>query len=301
MSEKKYPLQTYKIKRTTKTLGVDFNLFAPAEDDDSCSPLEMHNGFSRFVCTIIDKSNPAACVTPRANIPWRDLAGIKLKTEIAMQAYFLGGTREAISDDEQGIAQDGPAFTQKILLGSFKGKTPAEILIGNPQEKSNLLKTRDWLASNMETYPANKAQVQAIDEAVKLLEIGELQGAPAASNAPSSVLSIYKTEYKHMSQKNEQGNTLVYSINIIFDATKNYPFTMEISNCFAPIEVLPSGQHRPVMAKATHLTKSSMAMSDSEWIGLIYHLVDRKRDFELTNFRPLLNRAYSNSYQGNKS
>ena len=100
-----------------------------------------------------------------------------------------------------------------------------------------------------------------------------------------------------MTQKNEKGDTLVYSINIVFDPSKNYPFIVEISNCFAPIEVMSTGQHRPVMQKATHMTKSSIALTDSEWVGLITHLSDIKGYFELTNFRDLLTLAKNYSYQ----
>ena len=297
VKEKKYPLQTCKIKRTSKTLGVDFYLFAPTEEDNSCSPLELHNGFSRFLFTIVDKSNPSVNVTPRANIPSGDIACIKLKTELAMQAYFLGGNTDSNSNEENDF-KSRPAFTQKLLFGNGKGKTPAEILIANPQEKDNLLQTRAWLLPNVDKYPANKLQIEAIDDAIALLEIGELQESSAP---PSGVIvrPIYKTEYKHMSQKNEQGNTLVYSISIMFDSSKNYPFTIEITNCFAPIEILPSGQHRPVMNKATHAVKSSIALTDNEWVDMIYHLTDVKQYFELTNFKPLwgIAQKYSYSYK----
>lgn len=295
VTEKKYPLQTFKIKRTTKTIGVDCYLFAPERTDNSCSPLELHNGFSRFLFTIVDKSTPSTTVTPKANIPSRDLACIKLKTDIAMQQYFLGGT-PAVSAGDDNIFANSPAFTQKLFCNSYKGKTPAEVLLGNPQEKENLLKTKQWLQANVEKYPKNKEQIVAIDDALKLLEIGELQNAPSTP-ASSSVLSIYKTEYKHMSQKNEQGHTLVYSIDITFDASKNYPFTVEITNCFAPIEVLSTGQHRPIMNQATHTVKSSIALSDNEWVGLITHLSQVKTYFELTNFRPLYQMAQEYSYQ----
>lgn len=298
VKEKKYPLQTCVVRRTTKTLGVDCYLFAPTEDDTSCSPLELHNGFSRFLFTIVDKSNPSANVTPRANIPARDIPCIMQRTNLAMQALFLGNSPSVQNNDDSSLL-DSPAFTQKLFDNLHKGKTPAEVLIENPQEKENLLKTKAWLQANIDNYPKNKNQIVAIDDAIQLLEIGELQATPAAPTS-SSARDIYRTEYKHMSQKDEQGNTLVYAISITFDASKNYPFVVEISNCFAPIEVLTTGQHRPIMEKATHKAKSSIALSDSEWVGIIDQLYNVKTYFELTNFKPLYGLAQSYSYQYNK-
>ena len=297
--EKKYPLQTYKIKRTNKTLGVDYYLFAPERTDNSCSPLELHNGFSRFLFTLVDKSAPDVTVTPKANIPIKDLACIKQKTDIAMYLYFVGSSHPTNQDDEENLFANSPAFTKKLLSNNYKGKTPAEVLIENPQEKENLIKTKQWLQANIEKFPRNKEQIEAIDDALNLLEIGELQGSPSSSHATSrsSVLSLYKTEYKHMSQKNEQGYSLVYSISITFDASKNYPFTVEITNCFAPIKTLPSGQRHPVMEEATHKTKSSMALSDCEWVDLITHLMDVKKCFQVTNFKPMVQMAQEFSYQ----
>lgn len=285
---KNYPWQAASIKRMKKVLGVDAQLYAPTEED-SASPLELHSGFSRFLVTIVDKSGETT-VTPKANIPCRDIDAIKLKTDIAMQNYLVGNSQVDPSESSEFV--NSPAYTQQLAFGSYKGKTPAEILIDDPKEKDNLLKQKDFLQKNAEKFPANKKQIVAIDDAVKLLEIGELSASvkPAAT-ANSSVISIYKTEYKHFSQKNERGDSLIYSISIIYDKTKNYPFICEISNCFAPVEILPGGQHRPIMSKATNLAKSSMAMSDTEWVSLITHLTKLKEYFELTNFRPMLNMA----------
>lgn len=300
-NEVKYPLQAFKVKRTTKTLGVDSYLSAPDGSEKSCSPLELHNGYSRFLFTLVDKSNAGVTVTPRANIPARDIPCIELYSRIAAKEYLLGNTAAGSEEKEEGDLCNSPAYTQKILMGTYKGKTPAEILIANPKEKENLLQTKKLLSDNVDKFPANKFQIKAIEDAISLLEIGELQsGTPSAPKTSSSVKTIYKTEYKHMSQKNEKGDTLVYSISITFDASKNYPFNVEITNCFAPIEVLQSGQHRPIMNKATHMTKSSLALSDSEWISLIDHISSLKKYFELTNFKPLLTVAQNNSYQHNK-
>lgn len=296
----RYPVQAFKVKRTTKTLGVDAHLFAPQDDDLSSSPLELHNGFSRFVFTIVDKSNPSSVITPKANIPCRDIDCIKLKTEIAMQEYFSGGTIAStgtIQDNDEHVLKTGPAFTQKLLDNNFRGKTPAEVLIADPNAKEGLLRTKQWLQQNLSQYPKNASQIQAIDDAIMLFDMGELQDVTTDKQpATSSVLEIYKTEYKHLKQTNEQGNSLVYSIQVVFDKSKDYPFTIEITNCFAPIEVLPTGQHRPIMKKATHMAKSSMALSDNEWVGLISHIARVKEYFELTMFRPLFTKAMALAY-----
>ena len=283
-TKKRYPYQVYSVKRQSKVLGVDALLFTPTENDPS--PLELHSGFSRFLFTIVDKTS-STTVTPRANIPCRDVDYIKLATDTAMQSYLLGTNDQGGGNDE---LVNRPAFTQKLTSNLFKNQTPAEVLIAHPEDKSKLLDTKKWLEANLAKYPINKRQIEAIDDALQLLEIGELTSAvPPIKNA--SAFPIYKTEYKHFSEKDKQGNSLIYSISITYDGSKNYPFTCEITNCFAPIEVMPGGTHRPVMKQATHMTKSSMTMSAAEWVGLITHIAKVKEYFEITNFRSLFGKA----------
>ena len=283
-NKKRYPYQTYSVKRQSKVLSVEALLFTPTDNDPS--PLELHSGYSRFLFTLIDKTS-STTVTPKANIPCGDISIIKARTDIAMYSYLLGASAQSSVNDE---LYNRPAFTQKLASTLFKNQSPAEALIADPANKSKLLDTRKWLESNLSKYPNNKKQIDAIDDAIQLFDIGELTGAGAPAKSASS-FPIYKTEYKHFSEKDKQGNSLIYSISIIYDGSKNYPFICEITNCFAPIEVMPGGTHRPVMKQATHMTKSSIAMSDAEWVGLITHISNVKQNFELTNFRNLYSKA----------
>lgn len=283
MSENRYPKQAYAIKRQTKVMSVEAHLFSPTKE--SAPPLELHSGFSRFLVTIIDKST-STTYTPRANIPALDIPAILEKTKFAMQDYFLG----PVPSDSNNDFHSSAAFTQKLLAGVHKGKTPAEVLLANPEERDNLLKTKQWLEANLSKFAGNKAQIDAIQEAVTLLDIGELsEGTPVPSNTSSKI--IYKRDYKHFSERDERGNYLIYSISITYDRSKNYPFTCEISNCFAPIEIGPTGTHHPNMKMASHPSKSSLAMSDEEWFSLITHLSNIKNHFEEMKFSDLFTKA----------
>lgn len=282
----KYPWQIATVKRPKKILSIDAKFFLPGEQEN-VSPLEMHSGYSRCVVTIIDSSG-SSVMTPKANIVAGDIASIKFKTECAIQE-IMKGARATIPNDE---IIGGPAYTQKLMDKNYKGKTPAEILLKDPNEKDGLLRARNWLQSNLARYPGNKAQIEAIDEAIQLMEIGELRPCQPQEN----LLTIYNTENKYFTTKNERGFNQVYKISVMCDPSKNYPFVLNIMNCFAPVESLPDGKRNIKMSEAIDTVKSSISMSVDEWYSIIDRILTTMRNFETINFAQQFKLAYDNSF-----
>ena len=291
MAKNLYPWQTFAARRQTKVLSVEAYLSAPG--DDAASPLELHSGFSRFLLTIIDKDKKPTA-TPKANIPCRDLSVIVRRSEEAIRMLV----EKESSTDETNDLGTSAAYKQTLMFGVHKGKTPAEVLLKNPGDKEALLKDKKWLESNLSKFPANKAQIDAIDDAITLLEIGELN--PVSVFAPKGI-KIYKTEYKHFSEKDSEGNHLIYAISMYFDPAKKNPFICEISNCWAPIEIAPTGAHRPIMSQSRGEVKSSIALSEEEWCLMMDRMSSLKTYFELTNFRTLYARAVALDEENRKN
>lgn len=295
MNEMKYPWQVKAVRRKNKTLGADAQLFLPTEKEN-VSPLEIHSGFSRFVISIIDKQlENDAIKVPRANIPANDVPFIFRKTKIAMEKDFANSdTNKVESNSDFGTSV---AYTQKLTDKKFKGKTPAEVLLENPANKDELLRIKDWLTANLAKYKGNKYQIDAIDDAIALFEIGELSGETVQPEMQSNVITIYKSENKYMSQKDDGGNNLIYQISIVFDAGRKYPYVLNIMNCFAPVVDGEGGQKNIIMSSATNSVKSSFSMTENEWYTFIDRMYTTTKNFENMNFATQFDVAKSNSYQ----
>ncbi len=283
----KYPKQLDSVVRTDKTLGIDFELSTPTESEytnNKKMPLEMHSGFSRFVLTILVKGKAA-----KANIPASAAAYIQKKTELAMDrilTYKLEGSHE-----EESLSL---AYTQKIFGKNFNNKTAAEIL-QDPNMKNELIKQRDFLKQNMDKYKANKLQVEAIDDAIKLLESGKLDKKNV--NSSNKTFEIYNEDIKipNANKLDDNGNTFVYSISIICSLDRDYPFAINITNCYAP-PVNKGGKVTVEMSKAKDVTKHSILLSEEEFFRVVRKMSTSLDHFENLNFEKQLKLAKDNSY-----
>lgn len=293
---KNYPKQIRSILRRGKTLGVDAELYTPIEDNPKDnSPLEMHSGFSRFVFTLIDKDKSGNVVINKANIPANEISYIKKKTELAMQVM----DQMSLSGSSDSKVASGPAYNQKLLINGFKGKTPAEILSADPSQATNLLKGKAWLEANLAKYPNNKGQINAIDEGIKLLKEGKL--SKDVSTASFGPIEIYKVDFKPFTEKDEAGRRRIYGISIYCDPSKNYPFYININNCYAPVGRAPNGALNIAMSQAVNTTKSYIGLSALEWYSLIDRADSTIKLFEEMNFEKQFKISMKYAYQYAKS
>lgn len=286
----KYPHQAMTVKRKDMVLGIDFMPFYNKEQ-----PFEIHNGFSRAVFTLIDKSK-GGTVTPKANLPATEIDYVFEKTRIAMSSP---ATSAPASGGEDGMC-NSPAYTQKLFDKNFKGKTPAEVLLENPDAKDELLRVRGWLEQNVAKYKANAAQIAAINDALSLLEIGELKEPSGTPTVSSGTNVIYDSGCKFMSAKNSAGNNLIYQLLITHDASRNYPYTLTVMNCYAPVTTGAGGQKNILMSSATDMVKSTISMKEIEWYGLMKHLSSLLHYFEAMQFPEAWKDVQANSYNYDK-
>ena len=279
----RYPRQIYTVGRENLVLGIDNYLSAP-NDKDTIPPLELHSAFSRFVITIIDKSGEKTS-WPKANIPAGDVPGILEIAKVAMinKSRFL-------SEGKQQETDLPAAYTQTISVGSFKGKTPAAILLENPANKATLIKTRDFLARKVSQYPNNQNQIDAINNAVELLDKGQLEEENVEARR-ADMAKIYDVCFKYMSTTNEKGHRLFYSMSIICRYTNNYPWEITIENFFAPSTKGPKGGLVPIIDEKSGTSKSTFYINDMEWCQLAAQMEAALRYFESSVYAALYKEA----------
>jgi hypothetical protein len=333
----KYPNQIAAIKRKDKVFGIDAKLYPPTEKED-VPPLQMHSGFSRFETTIIDKSNSANTIVS-ANLPAEEIRYIKRQTDIALEqlAFYntfwghivkalnhvtecikkllsplLGGNTPAdeSNDNEALCMAERPAY--KVSLRStnpaIKGRPPAEILLENPSMKDDLLSMKGWLEQNLNSKfkVSNQQQIDAINDAICLLDIGELRPLNETEKSASSesennmIFDIYTSDKKFKSSLKEgTTNHLIYGINIVCDFEKKYPFAVNIMNCYAPVVDGTNGQKIIKLSEATDTTNESIMMTSVEWYKVISRMEATLNMFESIHFYDAFEESKKNSYQHN--
>lgn len=284
----KYPFQVASIKRTTKVLGVDAKLFTPSSAEKSTNPLET-SGFSRFEFTLVEKEN-GVTKTATANVHADDIHCIDVGTNIAMQMHMMRAAG-FLSNNASESENTSIAYTTKLVDKNFRGKTPAEVLLADKSQESNLNNVKNWLSQNLARYPANKSQIDAIDDAINLLHSGKLSKSNAGAASSNASLTIYDTGTRFKSKKNEKGYNLVYSIDIVYDPTKKYPFVIHIMNAYAPVEDLPNGQKNIKMSLRENQIDITLYAEDKEWVKLVGILKDTLMCFKQMNFPKMFHTA----------
>lgn len=299
----KYPFQidsiVHKSKTVTRTFGMEARLFSPPEENDDrepAAPLEMHEGYSVFKGTLIAKEN-----TDRKfvafNIPAKDIAYIHKKTSMVM-AEALSKKLKPVkkvkpAKEEAEESSESAAYTITIPSGILKGKTPAEVLAGDPTGEEKLNRHKKWLEDNVEKYPRNQLQIDAIDEALQLKREGKLAEAiPTTSENEDELptVEIYVSPSKNVKPLDKEGRYTVYDVEVTYDASKGMPFTITVNNCFAPVEKT-AGKNNIVMSKAVDKKKISMALSEDEWYTMVDTMLSQKTLFETLTYPEQLKMA----------
>lgn len=305
----KYPKQIDSVIRKNKTgiktLGFDAELFLPSEEEN-ISPLEMHSGFSRIVLSLIDKKNDDNVIVPKANIPAKEIDYIKKKTEIVLEIMMqkkylpLNQVKQATKKENCEL-NSSVAYEVKLVDRNFKGKTPAEVLIENPDNAKRLIDIRKWLTDNLKSYPKNQEQINAIDNALDLLDMGKLSlSTIKVANTTNDEIKIYSSGYKFRRKQNDKGHNEVYTLDVICDTAKDYPFAITIMNCFAPVVTDKSGLKNIQMTQATDIKKATILLNEAEWYKAIAYASKIINYFEATNFGVQKKKADDASYHNSQ-
>lgn len=281
-----YPFQVASIKQekqgVKKTLGIDAQLSVPNPESEAekSMPLEMHSGFSRFVATLIKKDSKAKSFI-KANIPADEVPYIFEKTKIAMGLLASGKMTPAKESGEPLSL----AYTERFAMGNLKGKTPAEVLLENPENKKILIEQGEYLKKNLEKFPANKQKIEAIRDAIHLLKEGKLEKKNAAVQ-PECVYVIYDEQMKTLkSMKDDDGRFMVYGIKIVCDTSRNLPFALEITNCYCPVDISENGKMNPRMKEAVNIQKNAINLTEKDWFKVVQRMQTTLDRFEILHAR----------------
>ena len=278
MKRQDYPKQAASAARKTKRLVFDAELTKADPNDPSSANsmiLDVFSPFSRFTAAIIDTEGQAPVIC-RANIPVDDIEFIAEKMKIAGQKICDCGSTAATEP-----TQARPGSTVRLMGNKFGGKTPAELLIENPSNADALRQQQRWL-NERSTDPKwgqrNKTQADAIEDALKAFEAGELAASGTVAQRP--IITVYKEGPKYLRTKNEKGDNLVYSIEIICDPGMEYPYSVTISNCWAPVMKQQSGATIIAMDKASDHKRRVMKLTEKEMVIAVSKMRETRREFK---------------------
>lgn len=286
-NEIKYPKEIDSVVRT-KTFCINAELTKP-DTDNGDSPLKLYSRFSRFPITLINEKK----VFANANINVTDMIDIMKRSEFAYNKEM------ELSMQTQTIENDvSSAYTVQISSGMLKGKTPAQALLESPDNLKALVNQFNFLKQNLDKYPRNRVQMQAIKEAKTLFESGKLTESKAQGNTNN--FEIYKSGFRPLKRKSrEDGMCFVYDVKITWNFKQNYPLEIEIQNYYAPVTTDDRGMMNVQFSQRDKNTfiKESMKLSASEWNHIMYMTRTNMEIFERSIGNQMLKISKDASWQ----
>ena len=170
------------------------------------------------------------------------------------------------------------AYSVRLANGNLKGKTPAEVLQEGEGGRQALLSQREWLAKNLQRYPNNQKQIDAIDAAIRLSDAGELVSAPCQSGAEGKVITLYDAQYRPLrSRQKENGKCFVYNITISWIVGQEYPVSVKITNYYAPVVQKEDGMLNVRSSEAEDRFTNEMLLTAAEWNNVLA-MIERNMD-----------------------
>lgn len=271
--EMKYPRQVMRIGRADKILGA--NQYFYANED---TPMSMHSGYSKAELSILNIKEKQSVV---ANIPATELSLLMEKTRIATEKLMsLSQTGMELNTTMDEKYKE--VYTLTLISKDFKGKTVAEVLKKNPENRSKLLQDKEFLLKNLEKYPNNRKLVKAIDLGIQLLDSGVLFHQEAVQEKNEEKLVLYAPPIKFKRKKDARdGFNQIYQICITcsLEAKKEYPYLIQILNAYAPVEQTENGS-KIILGKARDKVSNYIYLTENEWFSLISRLDENRKLFE---------------------
>lgn len=256
------------------------------------NPQLLFGSFSRLVFNLIKAGQSVT-----ANVPFPDIADIMERTAYARQKLYdmeLDETAAVVAADETLP----PAYTVKFTMGEFKGKTPAAVVMEDPEgNRGKLREHYEFLQRNADKYPLNKKIMDAITNAYELLSAGKLEAKTEATNQ-AVIFTIYKPGRRPLVRKEQapgSPNKFVYDISVIANLGSKYPVQVEIQNYYAPVKKTESGLYNVETSNMdpNSLKKISAYMTMKDWNRLIYAIADQRAAFIAANGGELMREADS--------
>ena len=235
----------------------------PSRDKDFIqSPMNIFAEYARFRMTVIQKYGEKSD-SPYANLTIDDFEEIKVRSDFANRIILETEYKNNFEDPNSERLD--PAYTQNILIGKCKGKTPAQALLESPDNKEVLEKNASWLKERASAHPNNQKQYEAIISALDLYEKGKIAVDVTQTNSVAKAVTIHKGDIKPLANTmREDGKCLVYQINISCEPGQPYPYRVEIENFYAACNGVI-----PVMSTACDKVNVQMTLSMKQWASTL--------------------------------
>lgn len=198
----------------------------------------------------------------------------KTKLCMAMKLYSALFVKK---NTENGT--NSPAYTARFKFGMFKGKSPAEILIENPNNYNSLVQEYNKLAATSDSryVAANSAMMSAISEAVSLYSSGQLKMDNVSMS--QRILLLEETRTPNIAKVDKRGMTEARTVKITFDTNQENksPFCIEIMNCMAP--PVQGAQVGAKLSQAVDKVMLMMEFTEEQWFGFWKDTLEAKKSF----------------------
>lgn len=268
-NNKKYASQVVDVTRSQSRLSFADRLIKMT-DAEGDPYLNIFSARSIYLASIFNFDAKKSVI---ANIPIRDLPMIIKRTDCAEDLMFRSSYEIPVSEDTQEKQDVPPAFTPLKMGKDLAGKTPGDILLSSTDSAkavtilTNQLK---FLKSNLNKYPDNKHDIEAIEDALNCQSMGLLADIkPETEAAPQKATSgqyvIYKSPIKHQKAM-RNGKHKCYSIEITCSPHKDSPYRVKIMNCYAPLKKLSNGLTPIDMSNAEDKDTYDFDLLEGEWL-----------------------------------
>ena len=248
--ETKYPRQVYAAQNTKVSFSVDAFLVKVVGAEGE-PPLEIYRkGLSRLSLNIFE--NKAGGHHVHANLRISDLAGVwetghaAFQAETLMSALPMNQIMAALSPTQQktsgGHEKEITNAKTILTMGTYKGRSPYDILASDPGQVDGLVRQREFLMKNADKYPRNKAQADAISAALTLFESGQMNQAEGETAAQTHRTTVLFAPLPHpLVRKEADGLCPTYELEIDWVHGNEYPVEIRIRNYKAPVVRRESG------------------------------------------------------------
>lgn len=175
---KKYAGQVVDISRSQKRISFTDRLQMVTEEDGD-PYLYVFSKKSIYLVSLFMFDENRSLI---ANLPIEDMPSIKKKSEYAGAEIFRVKhsvqPASGVEDEPATESTPVPAAFTKLKMGSFTGKAPGDLLleaVDAEKMKENLLQQASFLGRNLNKYPQNQSQIDAIHDAINAYDIGILE------------------------------------------------------------------------------------------------------------------------------
>lgn len=230
--------------------------------------------FSRIDITLVDKQqNNGHRPFVKSVIREDALPGIQAKSKYAFNKYM-----DYKYSNAGNSSQNSPAYTVQ-LTGKLKGKTPAAILSEDPVAGKETLNSQyKWLKDNVDKYPANREQMEAIVDASNLLKEGRLEKTQSGP-----VIEIYQAMHGNPYKKNDKGLYSCHDTKIVVNTAAKYPVEITISNFWAALNKDATGRQTVNFSTAEDKITVTMNLTMEEWIYNLDQIENARQRFLMMN------------------